>query len=898
MIKRHVLLFCFLCLLTATTAFHVDDDPFSDLIQKLEAFSRSRPHEKVYLQLDKPYYAIGDNIWFKAYVLNAGTSRLSSLSGVLNVDLINEDDSLVKSLKLPVSGGVTWGDFQLTDSLTEGNYRVRAYTGLMRNAGPAFFFDKVIKVGNTWANKVFVTASYNFDTGPAEPGQVTATLRFKSKEEQPFAAAEVNYQVSAEGKIIVRGKGKTNADGDLTVAFKRSLAEALSSGKITAELSLPDKQKVSKVIPIKTTSSDIDVQFFPEGGNLVESLPSKIALKAINAAGLGENVSGVIQDDEGNEITRFRTSYLGMGNFILNPMPGKTYTATVRFADGSEKPFPLPKVQTSGYVLSINNLDPDKITINTYVSASLVNNQELRLVGQHSGVVCFTSKAAAKTQVITSTLLRKDLPEGIMQITLFTADNVPACERLVFVHNDADRINTRVEARDSIYNKRSAVSLNVVSSADGQSTRGIYSVSVTNADVVKPDLDNESNILTTFLLTSDLAGYVEKPNHYFRDATVETRAELDNLLLTQGWRRFLWHDILKSSVQPAAFPAEKSLSISGTLTTLGGKPAPNGKVTLVSSGGGFFVLDTISDASGRFTFKNLVFPEGTKFTIQGRNADDKKNVEVKVDPRPGQVVTKSKNTADIDVNVNEAIWSYLKKSEMYFDEQTRSGLLQRTIGLKEVNITQKKNPVSTSSNLNGAGNADYIITAKDLETCLTVAQCLQGRIAGLVVKSGIPYLTRYGNTPMRITIDGMPAEAEFLENINVRDIETVEVLKSPSNTAIYGSRGGGGILVITTKTGKIEDSYTSYSPWIVAYAPKGFAESRLFYSPKYTTDIPDNKSDLRTTVYWNPQVVSDKDGKAAFDFFTTDQSGNYRVVVEGINGNGQLGRTVYNYQVK
>ncbi len=894
MIKKHTrLLLCF-CILAATTAFHIDDDPFGDLLKKLDAFSRVHPHEKVHVQLDKPYYAIGDDIWFKAYVLDAGTSRLSTLSGVLNVDLIDGQDSLVKSLKLPVSGGVTWGDFQLGDTLAEGNYRVRAYTELMRNAGETFFFDKTIRIGNAWANKVFVTASYNFE---AAPGQAAATLHFSTKDAQPIATADVSYEVLLMDKIVARGKGRTSTDGEIVVNFKNPQSGTLVSGTLKAEISLPDKQRVRKVIPIKTTSSSIDVQFFPEGGNLVEGLPSKIGIKAVNAEGLGEDVKGVVLDNEGNEITQFQTAYLGMGNFILNPMPGKVYSARVKFADGTDKTYPLPAVQTSGYVLAVNNLASEKLVINTYVSAALVNNQELKLVGQHSGRICFTSKAVAKTQVITSTLPKQDLPEGIMQITLFTADNVPVCERLVFIHNPADRMVAQVESKDSIYSKRSPVSLNVVSSADGKPTQGIYSIAVTNADVVKPDLDNESNILTTFLLTSDLAGYVEKPNHYFGDASAKTRTKLDDLLLTQGWRRFLWTDILGGNARPAAFPAEQSLNISGTLTTLGGKPVANGKVSLIASSEGFFI-DTISDAKGRFTFRNLAFRDGTKFIVQGRNADDKKNVEVKLHHRPGQVVTRSKNTPDILVNVNETISAYLQKSEAYFDEQTRAGLLQRTIGLNEVNITQRKRPPNTSSNLNGAGNADYIITAKDLETCLTVAQCLQGRIAGLVVKQGIPYLTRFGNTPMRITLDGMPAEAEFLDNINIRDIETVEVLKSVSNTAIYGSRGGGGILVITTKTGKSGTRETSYSPWMAATTPRGFTESRLFYSPRYTTNIPDNKPDLRTTVYWNPQVVSAKDGRAAFDFFTTDQSGNYRVVIEGINGNGQLARAVYNYHVK
>jgi hypothetical protein len=244
--KRALLLLCF-SILAATTAFHSDDDPFSELLKKLDAFNQLHPQEKVHLQLDKPYYAIGDDIWFKAYVVDAGSSRLSTLSGVLNVDLINENDSLVKSVKLPVTGGVSWGDFQLADTLMEGNYRIRAYTELMRNAGTTFFFDKTIKVGNSWANKVFVAASYTYDHAKNDPGQVTATLHFSGREEQPIAVADVSYTVSLEDKVVARGKGKTNADGELSLVFRNPRGEALSPAKSLQNFPFRTKRRCAKL---------------------------------------------------------------------------------------------------------------------------------------------------------------------------------------------------------------------------------------------------------------------------------------------------------------------------------------------------------------------------------------------------------------------------------------------------------------------------------------------------------------------------------------------------------------------------------------------------------------------------------------------------------------------------
>jgi len=285
--------------------------------------------------------------------------------------------------------------------------------------------------------------------------------------------------------------------------------------------------------------------------------------------------------------------------------------------------------------------------------------------------------------------------------------------------------------------------------------------------------------------------------------------------------------------------------------------------------------------------------------VQGRTEKNKKNTDIKLDIVPGMVVTRNKNTGDIVVNVNEAISAYVQKSENYFDELTKRGMLQRTVLLKEVNIVEKRNPAKNSTNLNGAGNADAIITADQLTTCITLEQCLQGRVAGLIFQGGIPYLTRAGGRqPVQVILDGMYVEPDFIDAINIQDVETVEVLKSASNLAIYGSRGGGGILIITTKRGGGNYNYSSYAPGIITVTPKGYSYSREFYSPSYDTTAASSASDLRTTIYWNPAMITDTAGKAKLSYFNSDETGTYRVLVEGINALGQLARAEYTYEVK
>jgi TonB-dependent SusC/RagA subfamily outer membrane receptor len=154
-----------------------------------------------------------------------------------------------------------------------------------------------------------------------------------------------------------------------------------------------------------------------------------------------------------------------------------------------------------------------------------------------------------------------------------------------------------------------------------------------------------------------------------------------------------------------------------------------------------------------------------------------------------------------------------------------------------------------------------------------------------------------GRVPMTIMLDGMQVEADFLDNIQPMDVESIEVLKSASYTSMYGSNGGGGVLIITTKRGGGNLNYNTYAPGIVTYSPKGYYAGRQFYSPKYDPQNTSSNQDLRPTVYWNPHVTTDAEGKGTFNFYNTDEPGEYRVVLEGIDGNGNLARTVYTYKV-
>ncbi len=883
--------------------FIKDDEPLKKILQQIEKYRSQYPQEKVHLHLDKPYYAIGDNIWFKAYVVNAGKNELSNLSKILYVELINDKDSIKQSLKLPLNMGLTWGDFTLADSLKEGNYRIRAYTTWMRNFGEEYFFDRTITIGNSISNSILTHVDYTFSKDPR--GQkVTAIINYADMAGQPLANKEVSYQVELDFRNILKGKGLTDAKGNLQISFVNNQPFILKSGKVNTNIHLDEKTSVIKNFPVKSTSNEADVQFFPESGDMINGISTMIAYKVLGADGLGMNVSGYITDQNNTRLSELKSEHAGMGSFRLLPLLTDTYTAHILFEDGSEKTYPLPKVNAEGYVLSARNTDPEFLRIRISTTEALRPDAELTLVAQTNGQVHFVSKNKLVSSTFNASIPKNRFPTGILQLTLFSPQNEPVAERLVFINHD-DFLKIDLSTDKPEFQKRDKVKLMLdVRDPKGNPTIGSYSVAVLDESKVAFDESDETTIISNLLLSSDLRGFIEQPNYYFNEINENKVRQLDYLMLTQGWRRFEWKNILSNNYPSLVYQPETNMQVSGKVRSLNGKPVIGGKVTLFSSSGDVFLLDTLTDINGEFRFENLYFNDSTKFIVQARNEKDRKNVEIELDRIPAQLVTKNKNEALLEVNVNQSMISYLKNSRTQYDELRRYGLITRNIMLDEVKIVEKKQDVKYSSNLNGAGRADAVIKAEQLQNCFDLAQCLQGRVAGIIVRDGMVYSMRSMNSfsgpvPMQLIIDGTYVEPEFLSTINPNDVETIEVLKSGSTTAIYGMRGGGGVLIINTKRGESNKDFRTYAPGIVSFKPQGFYKAREFYSPNYEDPAVNARiPDLRTTIYWNPSVISDSTGKASVEFFNADGTGNYKAIVEGINADGTIGRKIFRYMVK
>jgi hypothetical protein len=889
-------LFCSMLLLLAFMP--QQDDPISKLVTTLQKWTDTIPQEKVYLHMDKPYYALGDTIWFKGYVTVGSRHQLSALSGSLYVDLITDKDSIVKSLKLPITSGMVMGNFVLGDDYKEGSYRIRAYTQWMRNAGEDYFFDRTFTIGDLVSHNIVTRADYQYKDVDNKP-VLMATLNYSSDDGKPLVNRDVRYQIMINKKVVWSKSVQTDAQGNIPINIANDNHVNLSGSYIHTIIEGSDKYPIIRDFPIKATLSQSDVQFFPESGNLVNGISSRVAFKAVGVDGLGIAIKGQIVDETNNEIGTIESQHAGMGSFSLRPQAGKSYSAQISFADGTHKTIALPKAIDEGYVLGVYQPGKDSLLVRVYASKGL-QNTSVNLIAHTNGETIFASPVKISSTVTSVWLEKKMFPTGIAQFTIFDNAGQPLNERIAFVRGN-DQMQLDIKTAKSTYNSKEHVRVNLQAhDSQGQPTFGNFSVTVIDESKVPVDESDESTIFSNILLTSDLKGYVEKPNYYFTKENGEVNKALDNLMLTQGYRRFTWKDLNNTVATKPLFPVEGlGVAITGKVTTLGGKILPNANVTLMSVKAGV-MKGTTTDANGRFKFDGIFMTDSIKFAVQARSAKNSDKVMIVLDTLPKLRLNKNPNLGDVSTNITGTLKTYIESSKKEDDIYEKSGQLDKVHRLREVRIRARK-PEPPAYKTQGMyripeGHADQTYVIEHPENCSVLGVCLQGMLHGVVFDMVEGQWMPKGYL---VFLDGRKLDGiEIGDVFNNNSPEPEAIVKidvvRPHNMALNTLLGGPSILIYTKK----DYVRKNYNPSMANVSPKGFNRVREFYSPRY--DRPGNAAklpDLRTTVYWNPYLKTDVNGQSTFNFFNADGPGTYKVIVEGINTQGELGRQVYRYTV-
>ena len=828
------------------------------------------PKEKLYLHLDKPFYGAGEKIWFKGYLVNATTHQDNSQSNFIITELINRSDSIVERKKIRRDSLGFHNAFTLPATLPAGDYYLRGYSNWMLNEDPDFFFSRNIKIGNSIDNTIVSSIEYQQE----DDTHYTAKIKFTSNVQAVFENTTIKYLYLENGKIKNKGKKKTDENGWISI----SLPDLKSPAARRIEVEFDDPQYIYKrTFHLPVFTNDFDVKFFPEGGARLSIPHQNVAFKAQGADGFSKEVEGFLFNSKGDTLTNFRSEHNGMGIFTMNPVNNETYYVTVRTNDSITKRFDLPAIEPKGISIAMSHYKQE-IRYEIQKTEATEWPQKLFLLAHTRGKLAILQPINPKR---TFGKMNDSLfTEGITHFMLIDEQGNALSERLIFVPDHKPN-QWQITADQPTYGKREKVSLQIAAKDnEGNPVEGTFSVSITDRKSIQPD-SLADNILSNLLLTSDLKGYVEDPAYYFLNQDARTLRSIDYLMMTHGWRRHKMENVLRTPSLNFTNYIEKGQTISGRIMGFFGANVKKGPICVLAPKYNI-IATTETDEKGQFIV-NTSFRDSTTFLVQARTKKGFAGVDILMDPPQYPVATHKAPYLNGAATFME---DYLMNTrDQYYME---GGM--RVYNLKEVTVTAKRERPSSKSIYTGGINT-YTVEEDRLQGYGQTAFDAASRLPSVTITNGSEIHIRNNSEPAIIVIDDIVYEdaSDILKDIQVSDMSSISLLRG-ADAVILGPRASGGAVVITLKDPRNLPARPAQG--IITYTPLGYSESVEFYHPTYDTPEKKNaqRSDFRSTVYWNPELRLDAEGKATIEYYTPDSTAPEDIIIEGVDKNGKVCR--------
>lgn len=828
------------------------------------------PKEKLYLHLDKPFYGAGEKIWFKGYLVNAITHQDNAQSNFIITELINRSDSIVERKKIRRDSLGFHNAFTLPATLPAGDYYLRGYSNWMLNEDPDFFFSRNIKIGNSIDNTIVSSIEYQQE----DDTHYTAKIKFTSNVQAVFENTTIKYLYLENGKIKNKGKKKTDENGWISI----SLPDLKSPVARRIEVEFDDPQYIYKrTFHLPVFTNDFDVKFFPEGGALINIPHQNVAFKAQGADGFSKEIEGFLFNSKGDTLTNFRSEHNGMGIFTMNPVNNETYYVTVRTNDSITKRFDLPAIEPKGISIAMSHYKQE-IRYEIQKTEATEWPQKLFLLAHTRGKLAILQPINPKR---TFGKMNDSLfTEGITHFMLIDEQGNALSERLIFVPDHKPN-QWQITADQPTYGKREKVSLQIAAKdSEGNPVEGTFSVSITDRKSIQPD-SLADNILSNLLLTSDLKGYVEDPAFYFLNQDARTLRSIDYLMMTHGWRRHKMENVLRTPSLNFTNYIEKGQTISGRIMGFFGANVKKGPICVLAPKYNI-IATTETDEKGQFIV-NTSFRDSTTFLVQARTKKGFAGVDILMDPPQYPVAT---HKAPYFNGATTFMEDYLMNTrDQYYME---GGM--RVYNLKEVTVTAKRERPSSKSIYTGGINT-YTVEEDRLQGYGQTAFDAASRLPSVTITNGSEIHIRNNSEPAIIVIDDIVYEdaSDILKDIQVSDMSSISLLRG-ADAVILGPRASGGAVVITLKDPRNLPARPAQG--IITYTPLGYSESVEFYHPTYDTPEKKNaqRSDFRSTVYWNPELRLDAEGKATIEYYTPDSTAPEDIIIEGVDKNGKVCR--------
>ena len=850
MVRQWQIILC--TLLAWGPVFSQSDNIISGkLIDSFENQAKNSRPLLIYLQTSKSIYETGEDLWFKAYVLDAQYLIPSDTDHTLYVQLIREENNkAVWEERYRINQGFANGQVYLPESLEEGDYLLAAYSShSFYNRPEKFFAFRKIRIKEHIVPQLLIDHEFS-KRAYSNHDAITLDLTIQTKQRDTASYADIDAQLWQGDRILRSLHTKTNKYGKTRLAFSRRDTIKGLRVKLKARYEGKEQSLILKVPAVR--GKIIRFSMFPEGGNIVSGVESKIAFKTVNDAGEPVHVKGILYSN-GDSLLSFESLHAGMGSFCFIPDSNKNYSIKL-FEPSIDSVFLLPEIKKGGLSMELTDRNKDVLIFKIAQDSSSIK-QRIYLRLQMRGLVYSAGTGIVKNKLLIKIPLDA-IPQGIAEVTLFNKDLYPVAERLVYVNMDK-KLYVDAKLSEKTYNTRDQATLRIkVTDSEGNPVSAHLGVSVFDRLYNIPN--DPETIITHTYLSGQIKGKIYDPGYYFDMKNTDREEALDLLLLTQGWRRYVWNEenLVDIKGKEIIFDGTKGLVINDKKRKKNHSPSTYAMIFTPDTEGESILLKP--DLSGAFTVtvEDLEMSRGQYLYIKPVGPSKEKlhidmdhpwstinNIRVKKSfcyPIPGKEKSGMKNQGSFSIGPN-------------------------TILLEEVKVKGKKTT--------------------------TIRDKYMGKLDSLA-KVNTPtndYVCPYGglNCPM-----------------HANNKDNTKPVEGGRYHIIFGA--------------KLRDdgnwTYQSESTIIYHYPQltdeeilklnnlsriKGYYGHKEFYQPDYNKDtVRDPLPDFRNTLLWNPSVITDKNGEATVRFFCSDLNTEFAGVIEGVGGTGLLGRKSFEFYVR
>ena len=746
------------------------------------------------------------------------------------------------------------------------------------NTGETLFFKVYLLTGIEWSSiskNVYVV--FYDDNGKFLKETVAPLFQSSSK-----GSFDIPQDYTGDF-IHIKAYTRWMLNDDSSFIFERNIP--INIGKAA-------KQKIASK---QTTRVDI----FPEGGDLVNDLKSKVAFKATNSVGQPVFIKGLLMNNKNKVLDTLKVLHDGMGYFKLKPNAGESYLLNWTDENGQKGTTNFLPAKEAGVVMNVT-MDIDKATV--IIERNMVvpdNFKKMKLLVHQNQHIIYTVQFKGEDRLAQKASLPIDeLPTGVVQFSLFTDDWLPIAERIVLVNNRLHEFNAQVNIQISNLNKRGK---NVLELYVKDTTMANMSMSITDASVVLPD---QQNIYTDFLLSNDIRGKVYNPAYYFSSDADSIAAHLDLVMLTNGWRKFDWEKIKNGVLPTQVYPIETDLmKVSGKVYSSAASKIGDGlllNLIILAKDSSKKLLFLPVGKDGGFEEKNSFFNDTSKiyYSINGKS----KNSSFVVRFENG-LLNQNFTKLNLDANRFNNSWSdslaKLKLNSILLEQERQKKYLA-SLTLTEVVVRSKtKSPAQIldekyASGLFAGGDAILFDLSADagVIASIDILTYLQAKVPGLNITTGGSQASatwRGANTDFFLNESN--TSIDQVRGLAITDIAYIKALRPP----FFGSVGGGsgGAIAIYTKRGGNNKGGAENKKGMEYAVLGGYSVFKEFFNPNYDKLAENFEVDNRTTLYWNPYLLTNKkSSRVRIEFFNNDITKKLQIVLEGINANGKLARVV------